>query len=199
MTPVIAVYILWPVWILTWVSASHWLNPTVKRTHFAWLLGYRLLAIVGALLLLGVQPIPRYDLRYPFWPMIEDWSGWLLVAATLAGFAMAWWARIQFGRVWSDNLNHGHIHRLIDTGPYALVRHPVYTGIIISSFASAAIFGLPWRIAGALVMSVGFVIKAYLEELFLREQLAGSYDAYAKRVPLLVPFFPQNLWPSPEA
>lgn len=199
MTPVIAVYILWPFWILTWVAGSHWFNPTVKRAHLGWLIVYRLLAILGALLLLGVQPIPRYDIRYQFWPTLEGGIGWLFLALTVAGFAIAWWARIQFGRVWSDNLNHAHVHRVIDTGLYAIVRHPIYTGIIISAFSSAAIFGLPWRIAGAFVLSVGFVIKAYLQELFLREQLAGSYDDYARRVPLLVPFFPQALWPTPES
>ncbi|MDE2181581.1 MAG: isoprenylcysteine carboxylmethyltransferase family protein [Alphaproteobacteria bacterium] len=199
MAPVVAVYILWFIWVLTWIAATQWLHPKGKHAHIGLEVVYRVLAVGGFLLLMGVQPVPRYDLDDWFWRPLDGTAGWWLFLVTLAGFVLAWWARIQLGRVWSDTLNKSHDHHVIQTGPYAVVRQPVYTGIIISSFATAAIFGLPWRLFGAVVMSAGFVIKALLEEQFLREELAEAYDDYAKRVPLLVPFWPQKIWPSQHA
>ena len=82
---------------------------------------------------------------------------------------------------------------MVDTGPYAIVRHPIYTGLITSVFATAALKGILIGILGALLMIVGFWIKARLEERFLREQLGPDiYDAYRRRVPMLVPFGPKS-------
>jgi protein-S-isoprenylcysteine O-methyltransferase Ste14 len=78
---------------------------------------------------------------------------------------------------------------VVDTGPYAIVRHPIYTGIIIASAATAVLRGTALAWLGACVMTIGWVIKARMEERFLREQLgAAAYDDYARRVPMLSPF-----------
>jgi protein-S-isoprenylcysteine O-methyltransferase Ste14 len=78
---------------------------------------------------------------------------------------------------------------VVDTGPYGIVRHPIYTGIIVASAATAALRGTVLSWVGACVMTVGWVIKARMEEQFLREQLgAEAYEAYARRVPMLSPF-----------
>ena len=80
---------------------------------------------------------------------------------------------------------------MIDTGPYAIVRHPIYTGLIAAIFATALVKGTLSGIAGALVMTFAFWIKARLEERFLREQLGPEdYNSYRRRVPMLVPFGP---------
>jgi protein-S-isoprenylcysteine O-methyltransferase Ste14 len=68
------------------------------------------------------------------------------------------------------------------------VRHPIYTGIILASVATAAMRGTALAWLGFCVMTAGWVIKARLEEAFLREQLgADAYGEYARRVPMLVP------------
>lgn len=78
---------------------------------------------------------------------------------------------------------------MVDTGPYRLVRHPIYTGIILACFATAVEKTTPLAFAGAAIMSLGWYMKARLEERFLREELgAAPYDAYAARVPMLIPF-----------
>src|SRR5262249_43552890 len=115
--------------------------------------------------------------------------GWMLVAIALAGFLFTWWARIVLGKLWSGDVTRKEAHRIVDRGPYALVRHPIYTGIILASFATAAMRGTVSSFAGAARMTVSWYIKARLEESFLREQLGSEdYDAYARRVPMLVPF-----------
>lgn len=84
------------------------------------------------------------------------------------------------------------LHRTVDTGPYGIVRHPIYTGILIAAFATAAAKGTVMGIAGALVMTLGLWMKARLEEAWLRSELgADAYDAYRQRVPMLLPFGPR--------
>ena len=114
---------------------------------------------------------------------------WTLAGLALAGFAFTWWARVHIGRLWSSSVTRKADHHIVDTGPYGLVRHPIYTGITLAGFATAAEQGTLVAFAGAAVMMLGWYVKARLEERFLREQLGSqAYDAYARRVPMLVPF-----------
>jgi protein-S-isoprenylcysteine O-methyltransferase Ste14 len=77
--------------------------------------------------------------------------------------------------------------------PYGIVRHPIYTGILLAILATMAAKGTIPAVAGALVIILGLWMKARLEEGFLREQLgADAYDAYRRRVPMLVPFGPKS-------
>ena len=89
---------------------------------------------------------------------------------------------------WSGSVTAKADHRIVDTGPYALVRHPIYTGLLLSAFATAALYGTALAVLGALLILLGFWIKARLEERFLRAELGPeAYDAYASRVGMLVP------------
>ncbi len=114
-----------------------------------------------------------------------------MVLLCAAGFGFAWWARIHLGQLWSAFVTRKADHRIVDTGPYGIVRHPIYTGIILAAIALAIVKGTLIAIGGALLAAFGFWVKARLEEGFLREQLgAEAYDAYRRRVPMLVPFGP---------
>ena len=90
------------------------------------------------------------------------------VAATIAGFAFTWWARLTIGKLWSSGVTRKAEHRVVDTGPYGLVRHPIYTGLILSAFATAFVPLTPMTLVGAALISFGFFLKARLEEQFLR-------------------------------
>ena len=92
-------------------------------------------------------------------------------------------------KVWSRWVVRKADHRIIQTGPYALVRHPIYTGISLAMLATAVMLGTAFSYLGAALFTLSFYLKARLEERFLREELgAEAYDAYARRVPMLVPF-----------
>jgi protein-S-isoprenylcysteine O-methyltransferase Ste14 len=194
MVPIIAIYLLWLVWALSWIGGTRWFASRFIRASIGSEIGYRMLVVGGALLLFGFEPIPRYDMIYRFWPTLNGTPGWLMFALCLAGFIVAWWARVQLRHLRPANA------QAIGNGPYALVRHPIYAALIVSSLATAAVLGTPWTLAGALAMAAGYVVKAMLEEHFLRSKLGeDAYDAYAKRVPMLVPFWPSQLWPSQNA
>jgi protein-S-isoprenylcysteine O-methyltransferase Ste14 len=187
MWPEIAIAAVWLLWLASWIAAALWADPAAKRPARGSEASYRIAVALGALLLM--DPFDRYG-GARVW-RLNAGIEWLLVAAVVLGLLFAWWARLHLGRLWSSSVSRKAGHRVIDTGPYAIVRHPIYTGIIAAVFASAILKGTPAGVAGALVMTFGFWIKARLEERFLRDELGPEdYDAYRRRVPMLVPFGP---------
>jgi protein-S-isoprenylcysteine O-methyltransferase Ste14 len=116
-------------------------------------------------------------------------SRWACVGGIAAGLLFTWWARIYLGRLWSGSITRKASHHIVDTGPYAIVRHPIYTGIIVAEIATAVESGAVQTFVGVALTVAGFYIKARMEESFLRTELdPASYDAYAQRVPMLIPF-----------
>jgi len=193
MTPEHVILALWIIWAVSWMTASGWTKQTVKRAGGPREFAYRAVTFAGYVLLFGVIST-HYDVVYRLWRTPTGNLGWAMAVLVAIGFAFCWWARIHLGPLWSSSVTHKNNHRVIDTGPYALVRHPIYTGILLSAFATAIFVGTPSSFLGATILTLGWYIKARLEERFLSEELGpDAYDAYAKRVPMLVPFLH---WPS---
>lgn len=171
---------LWLVWVLSWHVAALWRGSMRKaaprreyRLHFA-------IAILGFFLVFSAWP-PTARL----WPASAT-LGWAMVALTAAGFAFAWWARIHLGKLWAGGVVLREDHRVVDSGPYALVRHPIYSGLFAAVIAMAVIRATPAAIAGAALFVLGFTLKARLEERFL-EQSLPDYADYRRRVGMIVP------------
>jgi protein-S-isoprenylcysteine O-methyltransferase Ste14 len=187
--PETACYAVWIAWALSWFLAAAWSSRTKSGASIAEEAPYRLLTIVGFVLLFVVDA-RRYPGSWRLWALPIS-ASWGMVALCWAGFAFAWWARIHLGRLWSAFVTRKADHHIVDTGPYGIVRHPIYTGIILAASATAILKGTVFAIAGALLATLGFWIKARLEESFLRAELGAEvYDAYQRRVPMLVPFGP---------
>jgi protein-S-isoprenylcysteine O-methyltransferase Ste14 len=188
MAPLVAIYLLWGVWFLSWITARIWVSPTIKRAGAAPEVLYRIVMLVGIVLLFGLYS-SGYEIKYRFWDPLRDAPGWAMLAPAVTGLALSWWARVNLGPLWSGTITRKNNHRVVHTGPYALVRHPIYAGIALSLFATAVVRGTPMSFLGAALMVLGFYAKARREERFLREELGPeAYDAYAKRVPMFVPF-----------
>jgi protein-S-isoprenylcysteine O-methyltransferase Ste14 len=187
MTPQSALALAATCWLVSWLAAAFWSAPASARPHWNRESLYRVVTIGGAIMLFGIDA-PREWFGRALWP-VGNRFGWALVGVAVAGFAFTWWARLHLGRLWSGTVTRKAGHRVVDSGPYALVRHPIYTGLILAIMAMVAMRATVLAAAGACIMTVGFWIKAKLEEGFLREELgAAQYDSYAARVPMLVPF-----------
>ncbi len=187
MTPETVIGVVWLAWLVSWFVAAAWADRTVGRPAAQREVLYRLLVAAGAVMLFGMYP-RRFSTEAVLW-RAGPGVGWAMVAIAVFGFLFAWWARIFLGRMWSSTVTRKANHHIVDTGPYGLVRHPIYTGIIISAIATAVLRATALAFLGAGIMTVSWYIKARLEEDFLREQLGvEKYDAYAVRVPMLVPF-----------
>ncbi len=187
--PVSACYLLWIIWFVSWWLAASWSSRATSRASIVQQLPYRLVTLAGFALLFGTSSHRAHD-SLRFWALSAS-AGWGIASLCLIGFAFTWWARLHLGKLWSAFVTRKADHRIIDTGPYGIVRHPIYTGIILAAFAVAILKGTAYAIAGVLVVTVGFWIKARLEEHFLRDDLgAETYDSYRRRVPMLIPFWP---------
>ena len=167
--------------------AAFWADPAQKTRRLQAEVRYRALWLVGATLLF--IPAHGYAGRLRFWsPNLAE--AWICVGLIAVGLHFAWWARLHLGRLWSGSVTAKAEHHVVDTGPYGLVRHPIYTGLLLAILATMAAKGTVWGIAGAVLLTIGIVVKARLEESFLRGELGSAYDDYAGRVPMLVPFTP---------
>ena len=191
MTPLRATLGVWALWAVSWAIAALWSRPTVGRPGGVGRSAYYLPTLVGTALLFASEGPPRLRIAgglftHSGWTLAHP-IGWLLCAATVASFAFAWWARLYLGSLWSGSITRKEGHRVVDTGPYRLVRHPIYTGIIAASFLLAIELGTPASFAGAAVMTLGWWMKARVEERFLGQELGHAYDEYRRRTPMLVP------------
>src|SRR6516225_6359929 len=186
--PIQAFQVMWIAWVVSWIAASFWSGRTAKRatTFETWI--YRTIIFAGALL---IAPWTARALgESPIW-QIGDYGACALVGVMLVGLALTWWARMQLGRLWSSAITRKEKHRLVETGPYALVRHPIYTGLIIALTATAATEATLVAVLGALLIALGLWVKARAEERFLSTELAPeTYESYRCRIPMLVPSLP---------
>ncbi len=179
--------LIWIAWLISWVAASFWSGRTQKRAATLETWTYRAAMIAGGALLvpwtgplLGEKQIWRIG-----WP-----GGIVLTAIMVAGLLLTWWARIYLGSLWSSVITRKEGHKIVDTGPYALVRHPIYTGLIIGLLATAAAEGRITGLIGGALVILGVWLKARTEERFLTVELGQeAYASYCRRVPMLVPFF----------
>ncbi len=113
------------------------------------------------------------------------WVGLVVIAA---GLALRWWAVIVLGKYFSvDVAIHGD-HQLIQAGPYKRLRHPTYSGILLSSLG-LAISTSNWLSAVVILVPItaAFLIRIRVEENALREALPAEYGPYSKRTHRLIP------------
>jgi protein-S-isoprenylcysteine O-methyltransferase Ste14 len=157
-----------------------WSNRTEKRDSLWAELFFRVLFYLSLILLFAFPPKLLH---------FGNAMNWILVSLTAAGLLFAWWARIHLGRLWSDWVVKKAAHHVVDTGPYRLVRHPIYSGLILAAFATAMVKGTSFALLGVAIITLAFYTKARREERFLRAALGeNAYDAYARKTAMLVPF-----------
>ena len=112
---------------------------------------------------------------------------WIGLLMTIGGVAFAIWARLTLGRNWSGTVTIKQNHELIRTGPYALVRHPIYTGIAFAIFGTT-IFDVEIRGVILILTAISVLVyKIRVEEQFMTEQFGSEYTNYRQRTKALVP------------
>src|SRR6478735_9377100 len=182
----ILIGLLWIGWAVYWIIAARH-NLTNRRTE-SLLTGasYRVLLIIGILLL--ALPVRSQTLLDAFvWPPSALMVA-IGLAMTIVGLAIAVWARRHLGRYWSGRITLKVDHRVIQTGPYALVRHPIYSGILLALFGTVITIGTVQSCLGLAMMFLSFVRKLTLEERWLCTDLGSEYEEYRHRVKALIPY-----------
>ncbi len=173
----------WAVLVVFWVIAAFGAKRTVERGGF---FGYRLVA--GAVFL-ALLLIARLLHEYP---RSELWRTPLAVrllsdAIVLAGTALAIWARLTLGRNWSAEVTFKEGHELIESGPYALVRHPIYSGLLLMALGTVVHDGRALGAGLFAALCAALWWKARQEEQIIGRHFPEAYRDYAARVSAVIP------------
>jgi protein-S-isoprenylcysteine O-methyltransferase Ste14 len=171
-------------WLITALGSK---KPSITE-NFAGRLGH--IAFMAAAFFLLYDPAPQflYWLNRSFVPD-ERWVAWLGAWLTLAGVLFAIWARATIGKEWSAEVQIKEGHELIRTGPYARIRHPIYTGILLAVAGSALAIGEYRALVALAVMCIGFSLKAKKEESFLAARFGPAFAEHQRHTGFFLPRF----------
>jgi protein-S-isoprenylcysteine O-methyltransferase Ste14 len=169
-------------WAAFWI---YWLAAAVsmKRGHVPWSRELRIRAVilVGAIVLIRFGVFRGYGLN------TNPWRAGLGLVLFVLGLGFAIWARVHIGRNWGTPMSQKDEPELVTSGPYRLVRHPIYSGILVAGVGTALALSWLWLIAVVLA-GVYFIYSATVEERYLTEQFPDTYPVYRRSTKMLVPF-----------
>lgn len=172
----------WATWAVYWLIMALGARRTVERRAAV---RDRLVVVTVVLAWLLIRPFRGSDpTLWPTHVALGIGTDLLFVA----GAAFTVWARIVLGANWSSEVAFKQDQELVQTGPYAIVRHPIYTGLLTMALATAVNYG---RVAAMVVfglLCLGIWAKSRQEEKLMAAHFPEAYRAYRRRVHALVPF-----------
>lgn len=174
--------VLWLVFILIWIVSAFKAKRTLKRGWYGvwWRVGFIVIVtllirshlIQGSTFLSGAVLNPELNM--------------LGVVLTALGISLAVWARFYLGGNWGMPMSIKENPELVTTGPYTLLRNPIYSGILLAILGSACI---DWWWLGPFVISAAyFIVAARGEEKIMQKEFPNTYPAYKARTWALIPY-----------
>jgi protein-S-isoprenylcysteine O-methyltransferase Ste14 len=169
----------WAAFWLYWILAA----LSMKRGRVVWSreLRIRVVIVAVAILLARLGAFRGYADNADPW---REAAGLVLFAL---GLGLAIWARVHLGRNWGTPMSQKDEPELVTSGPYRLIRHPIYSGILVAGLGTAVALSWLWA-AAVLLAGIYFIYSATVEERFLAEQFPGTYPPYKRSTKMLVPF-----------
>jgi protein-S-isoprenylcysteine O-methyltransferase Ste14 len=177
---------LWLAWFVYWVVCALSVKSTRRRESLGSRLSHVVPLLTGVALILWPR-VPWQWLSLRLLPPGPLRAALGLVLLAL-GLAFTVWARVYLGRNWSGTVTVKEGHELIRSGPYAYVRHPIYTGLLVALLGSAVACGELRALIGLGIVAGAFIRKLRIEERFMRELFPQQYPRYRAAVPALIPF-----------
>jgi protein-S-isoprenylcysteine O-methyltransferase Ste14 len=174
----------WIAWVVYWVIMAFTTKRTVERGGFV---GYRLVAGILVVGWVAAERLLHVSSQSQLWQRSLA-LGVVSDCIVLAGVAFTVWARIRLGRNWSAEVTFKQDHELIESGPYALARHPIYTGIIVMALGTAIDYGRAIGFALFFSLCGGLWWKALQEERIMGRHFPDAYAEYRTRVRAIIPF-----------
>jgi protein-S-isoprenylcysteine O-methyltransferase Ste14 len=145
------------------------------------------LSILAAGFILLLSPWLRYGLLARRFLPENLFLSELGIALTFAGVLLCVWARVCLGEYWSDKVVLKADHELIRSGPYAYLRHPIYSGVLLGIVGTALVVG-EWRgIVTLVLMGANYFVKARREERMLAGSFGEAYAEYKRRTGFFLP------------
>jgi protein-S-isoprenylcysteine O-methyltransferase Ste14 len=168
----------WAAFWLYWLIAAF----SSKRGHVAWSRELRiravLVVVVIVLVRLGAFRHHRLD--------SDPWLAAMGLVLFVLGLGFAVWARVHIGRNWGTPMTQKDEPELVTSGPYRLVRHPIYSGVLVAGVGTALALSWFWLVAVGLA-GIYFIYSATVEERYLTREFPDAYPAYKRATKMLVP------------
>jgi protein-S-isoprenylcysteine O-methyltransferase Ste14 len=183
------IFVMWVMWGLYWVISAGSTKRSVRRESLVSRVSHVLPLTVGVLLV-ALPRLPFAPFATRILPATRA-TYWVGVALVFLGLAFAVWARRHLGSNWSGTVTVKENHALIRTGPYAWVRHPIYTGLLTAILGSAIARGELRGVWSIALCTMAFLIKLRTEERWMREVFGREYERYSVEVPALIPLWPR--------
>jgi protein-S-isoprenylcysteine O-methyltransferase Ste14 len=180
------ILLCWGIFVAYFAATAFAVKRTVEKQDWKWRL------ILGAVVVAAVILIRRGGALSAYtgavlWPSTVV-IGVIADVVTLGGLAVVLWARYVLGENWSGSPAIKENHELIERGPYAYVRHPIYSGLLVMILGAAILYG---RVSGFALLVAAFIgigFKAFQEERLLTRHFPTAYPEYRARVKALIPF-----------
>lgn len=176
----------WLLFAAYWFVTAFGAKAPAKAERASERVGHMILMVLGFMLLRYTAPHSLHLLNSRFVPDVR-WIYWLGAYLTFAGVMFAIWARRTIGREWSATVQIKQDHQLIRSGPYARIRHPIYTGMLLALAGTALAIGEYRALLGLAVIAVGFVQKAKKEESFLAVQFGAAFAEHRLHTGFFLP------------
>jgi protein-S-isoprenylcysteine O-methyltransferase Ste14 len=175
---------LWLVFVGYWAIAA----VGAKRNAGVWRggIGLRLVAILLIATVLRSPWLREFLSQAQRAASRSDTLGWIGVALCVLGFGLAISARWHLGRNWGMPMSRKDQPELVTSGPYAYIRHPIYTGLILAMLGSGIGVNVFWVLM-LVPVSAYFIYSARREEAIMLQQFPEQYAAYMARTGMLVP------------
>ncbi|WP_439894007.1 methyltransferase family protein (plasmid) [Ralstonia sp. 25C] len=181
-----AIVVPWLAWLAYWIHAAPGTKDTVRMERRLSRTLQSIPLIVGSALIvlpLSLFGLARGTSAEPVFGVLQ-WSG---LAVVVAGLLFSVWGRVHLGTNWSVSVTLKDDHELVRSGPYALVRHPIYSGCLAALAGAAMIRGEWFAGLGLVLIFLSLAYKVRLEERWLSEHFGEPYRAYRRQVRALVP------------
>jgi protein-S-isoprenylcysteine O-methyltransferase Ste14 len=178
----------WIVLGLVWAIAAPFANKTLQRESIFSRLSYALPLAIAAWIL--YSPAARNLV-----PFLTDRIGagnqavwWTGLTIEIVGMAFVIWARATLGKLWSGSITLKEGHRLVQSGPFSVTRHPIYTGALVAGLGTAMTDGSVRNFVALGLVACGFAFKLSKEETLMATHFGDEHRNYRARVPRLIPF-----------
>jgi protein-S-isoprenylcysteine O-methyltransferase Ste14 len=178
--------VCWLIWATIWFAAARSVKKTIRREDdISRLTNSAPLFIAGVLL---AFPRQWLGILGAGWHLVGFATYILAAVLVAAGLGFAIWARYHLGRNWSGVITVKEDHTLVGTGPYALVRHPIYTGLLVAIIGSAIARADLAALLAIACASFSIIRRVDIEERWMSETFGEAYARYRLETPALVPF-----------
>ncbi len=182
--------LIWMFFMMVWASA--WLRSSIAvRTAHPWLDRLHLILVGAGVMLIVLSPLRWLPYEWlfsqSFLPNLNMVTN-IGAGVTMTGMAVAIWARFILGRQWNTTISIQENHELIRRGPYKVVRHPIYTGVLLAALGSVLALHTIGAAIGLLLLFITYAAKISREDRWLVKELGESYAEYRREVAAMVPW-----------